>query len=207
MNQGDKTEFSTLFFKNDWPTARVNFLRKYSIAFTENKKKDLSFTFGEETSLRSFVHRKIRALSQYTSLSIENQLEMILIDLPNEIANLFIINEKLKCKKEEILEFCDSIQEFVEGLNDIPAGSITPSPHSISDAEDTVTQDLDIFNYEPDDTEVSSVRAKRNRSTRGNIKGSRPVGRPRKTLSSISEDSETSFFDSSQSTTGSASRI
>lgn len=199
VSEQDKTDFSTLYFKGDWPKARSNFLNKYSLPFTVNKKKDLSFTFREETSLRSFVDRKIKAMSTYTTLTLENQLEMILLELPNEVSNLFIINDKLKCKKQEILEFCEAIQEFVEDQSD---GSVTPTGHSTSDAQDIVVQDLEIFNYEPDESEVDSVRGQQNRYTRGKAKGTRPVGRPRKILRNISVDSERSesdFIDSSQS--------
>lgn len=153
-----------------------------------NKKRDLSFEFGKETSLRSFVHRKIKAVTTCTSLSLENQLEMISIELPNEISNQFIVQDKMHCKKEEILEFCDSIQEFVD---DSTARNMTAITHSVSvsDVENTIIQDMEIFNYDPDQSESSSVGATRNRSSRGSDRGSCSVGRPRKVLRRVSEDS------------------
>lgn len=190
---GEKSEFSKFFFKGDWPTAKFNFIKKNALSFTVNKKRDLSFGFNKETGLRSFVHRKIKAMTMYTSLSLENQLEMILIELPDEISNQFIVQDKLHCKKEEILEFCDSIQEFVEGST---ARNITST---VPDAKDITMQDLEIFNYDPDESEVSTVRSKRKPSTRGKAKGLRPVGRPRKLLRRVSEDSEISEFGSTAS--------
>lgn len=62
------------------------------------------------------------AMSMYTTLSKENQIEIILSELPNEIANMFIVEDKLNCTKAEILEFCDMIQELCEGQN--PENSI-----------------------------------------------------------------------------------
>lgn len=196
VNPDEKSEFSKYFFKGDWPSARFNFIKKYSLSFTLNKKRDLSFGFDKETGLRSFVHRKIKAMTMYTSLSLENQLEMILIELPDEISNQFIVHDKLHCKKEEVLEFCDSIQEFVEGLT---ARNITPTAHLVPDAEDTVMQELEIFNYDPDESEASSVGSKQKPSTRGKAKGSRPVGRPRKILRRVAENSEISEVGSTAS--------
>lgn len=78
VNENDKLEFSTIYFKGDWQRARITFLQKYSMEFTKNRKRELDFSFENETSLRSFVARKMNALATYTTLSVENQLEVIL---------------------------------------------------------------------------------------------------------------------------------
>lgn len=107
-------EFSKLYFTEDWPTVKLTFLKKYSTSFLENMKKHLNVNFYEEDTLRSFVELKLLSLSTYTKLPFVNRMEMVLNDLPVEISSLFLLNEKLTCDKEEILDFCDSIQDIVE---------------------------------------------------------------------------------------------
>lgn len=211
VNDEDKSEFSTLFYKGDWDAARLTFLKKYSYIFTENKNNSLRFGFFEETSLRSFVNRKIISLSTYTTLTLNNQMEVILSELPNEIANLFILNLKMNSTKSEILEFCNSIQEFVDGLNaEAPAsGSVTPTPQS-EQQQCEVVQDMEIFNYESDvHSEVESSEGQSSGSAcsrkRGKNKATRGRGRPKK-ISKRKEDSETSM-DSSLSSASSASSL
>lgn len=36
----------------------------------------------------------------------------------NEVAHLFMVNEKFDCGKNDILDFCDAIQELVEKHNE-----------------------------------------------------------------------------------------
>lgn len=140
----DKPVFSMLFFKGDWPTARSTFLKKYSIAFTKNKKMELNFTFDEETTLRSFVFRKMKALSTYTRLSVESQLEVILNELPVEVSNLFIVHDKMNCTKIEILEFCDTIQEIMDDCDETEKNvTLTADPDPNNGSQ--VIQDLGIF--------------------------------------------------------------
>ncbi len=146
VNLEDKCVFSELFFKSDWSTARSTFLKKYSLAFTENKKRELAFTFNEETSVRSFVNKKMVTLSTYTRLSVQNQLEIILNELPVEVSNLFILHDKMNCTKIDILEFCDTIQELMEP-DDASDKNATLKASPVNQVE--VIQDLEVFNYEP----------------------------------------------------------
>lgn len=74
----------------------------------------MDISFGETTSLRSFVDLKLTSLSKYTTLPFVNQIEMIMNDLPEEISRLFIVKEKMTGNKNEVLNFCDAIQDFVE---------------------------------------------------------------------------------------------
>lgn len=64
-------------------------------------------------------------------LSVENQLEVVLSELPNQIANVFIVEDKLNCTRDEILDFCDVIQEFCESAN--VETSTQPAAMSTSD--------------------------------------------------------------------------
>lgn len=155
VNQEDKRVFSELFFKNDWSTARSAFLKKYSLAFTKNKKTELDFTFNEETSLRSFVLRKMKALSTFTRLSVENQLEIILNELPVQVSNLFIVHDKMNCAKSDILEFCDTIQEVMEDDYDDPDKNVTLMANPMEGSQ--IIQDLEVVNYDSQTTsEVDS---------------------------------------------------
>ncbi|KAJ6649031.1 hypothetical protein Bhyg_04263 [Pseudolycoriella hygida] len=140
----DKQTFSKLYFTSDWSTAKSIFLKKYSLAFTTNKKAQLDFTFDQEASLRSFVLRKMKALSTYTSLSLQNQLEIILNELPVEISNLFIVHDKMNCTKADILEFCDSIQEIIEDKYDEPDNNVTLTVDPVE--RNRVMQDLEECN-------------------------------------------------------------
>lgn len=90
-----KTEFSQLHFTSDWATVKTMFITKYSLPFIENKKKEMSFTFSDEPNLRSFVNRKFTTFKKYTTLPLINQMEIILNDLPADIAHLFMVNEKI----------------------------------------------------------------------------------------------------------------
>lgn len=131
---------------------------------------------------------------------------MILAELPNEISNLFLMDLKLNCTKNEILEFCDSIQEFVDEINPETSGSVTPTAQS--DQQSGIIQDMEIFNYRADDqSEVESSSGLSSSSThsrkRVKANASRGRGRPRKILKVITEDCETSqsdVMDSGQST-------
>lgn len=108
-----KSEFNSMYFTSDWPRVRQTFIKKYSSSFTENKKRELSIDFNEETNLRSFVEQKLKSLSSYTTLPFLNQMEMVLAGLPNPISKLFLVNEIMTSSKTMILDFCDSIQDLV----------------------------------------------------------------------------------------------
>ncbi|KAG4075684.1 hypothetical protein HA402_003509 [Bradysia odoriphaga] len=108
-----KAEFIEMYFTSDWQTVRQAFLRKYSLSFTQNKKRALNVDFNEERSLRSFVEQKLNGFSSYTTLPLINQMEMVLCDLPNEISCLFLVNDIMTSSKTEILDFCDAVQDLV----------------------------------------------------------------------------------------------
>ncbi len=55
-------------------------------------------------SLRSFVKRKFDSLTKYTTLPFINQMEIVLNELPNNIAHLFMVNEKFDCDKNDNLD-------------------------------------------------------------------------------------------------------
>ncbi|KAJ6634579.1 hypothetical protein Bhyg_13153 [Pseudolycoriella hygida] len=154
VNQEDKQAFSKLFFTSELSTARVKFLKKYSLAFTTNKKKELDFRFEQDTSLRSFMCKKMKALSTYTRLSFENQLDIILNELPVEVSNLFIVHDKINCTKKDLLEFCDSIQEIMEDMNNESDRSVTLTVDPIE--RNQCMQDLEIFDSETMSEIVSS---------------------------------------------------
>ncbi len=192
VNEDDKTEFSTLYFKGDWQKARLTFLRKYSMEFTKNRKRDLDFNFENETSLRSFVARKMNALSTYTTLSVENQLEVILPQLPNEIANIFIEEDKTYSSKNEILEFCDVIQEVCENTHNDETSSRTTST-SNTDLLSNIAQELEIFDFQKSLSYTGSTSStSTNSSGRGKKKRFSRSGRPAKIPRTISEEVETS---------------
>lgn len=209
VNPEDKRVFSTLFFQSDWPTARSTFLKKYLLAFSKNKKMELDFTFDDETSLRSFVLRKMKALSTYTRLSVENQLEIILNELPIEVSNLFIQNDKMDCTKTEILEFCDTIQEIIDDIYDEPDKNVTLTVNPIDQSQ--VEQDLEEFNcdtqdsweIDPSEVETSDLdkaAGGRKNSVKKSAKRSRAVGlrgRPSKISKIICDNDD----DSSTTTT------
>lgn len=201
VNEEDKNEFSTLFFKSDWPTSRMTFLKKYSYTFTENKKIELRVEFLKETNLRTFFVKKLNALSTYTTLTLNNQLEMILSELPNEISNLFLMDLKLNCTKKEILEFCDLMQEFVDRMHAETSGNIAPTTQP--DQQSDIIQDMEIFNYHTDtQSEVEWSSGLSSSSARGHKRLKASRGRPKKTLKTIAEASETSrsdYMDSDQS--------
>lgn len=186
VNENDRPEFSTLFFKSDWQRARSIFLKKYSLDFTENKKKKLCFSFEEERSLRSFVTRKMNALTMYTTLSVQNQLEVIL-ELPNEIANFFILEDKLNSTKAEILEFCDLVQEYSDSNN-----TRATSPTTNSDVPSDVIQELEIFDFQEVDSLSDTGSTSTDSSVRGKVKRCSRSVRPVKIPRTISEELETS---------------
>lgn len=190
VNENDKPEFSTLYFKGDWQRARLTFLQKYSMEFTKNKKREIVISFENETSLRSFMARKMNALATYTTLSVENQLEVILPQLPDEIANIFIVEDKLSSSKSEILEFCDVIQEVCESVN--TETSARPTPTSNSDMPIDIIQELEIFNFQ-EELESSDIGSTSTKSSgRGKIKRLSRSGRTAKIPRTISEELETS---------------
>lgn len=185
VNENDRPEFSTLFFKSDWQRARSLFLHKYSREFTENKSKELCFRFEEGTGQRSFVARKMNAMATYTTLSVENQLEIILSELPNEISNIFIVEDKLNCSKAEIFEFCDLIQEHCESTNQ----ETTTTPTTNSDVPSNVNQELEIFDYQEGVESFSDTGStSTNSSGRSRVKKSSRSGHTVKIPRTISEE-------------------
>lgn len=143
-----------MYFTSDWPTVRQKFLKKYSQSFTTNKKRELNVDFNNETSLRSFFERKLLALSSYITLSFINQIEITLNELPDEISNLFIVNEKMYGNKVEIFEFCDSIQDLVETMREatVEEPAIQNNLNSLNNME--------IFNFDQNlESELESMQS------------------------------------------------
>lgn len=216
VNPEDKPVFSKLFFKSDWSTARSTFLKKYSLAFTKNKKTEMDFTFDEETSLQSFVLRKMKALSTYT-LSVESQLEIILNELPVEVSNLFIVHDKISCTKTEILEFCVTIQETMQDIHDETDKNVTLTANPTDRSQ--VIQDLEVFNYdsetvseidssEVETTDLVKAAGKLNHLIKKSVKRGRGEGlrgRPPKIKKIVCESSEND--DDYRSTTSSFSNF
>lgn len=197
-NDEHKPEFSNHFFKGQWEVARQAFLKKYSLIFTENKRNALNFQFSKETGLRSFVHRKIIALSTYTTLTLNNQMEVILGELPIEISNLFILHLKINATKSEILEFCNSIHDIADAdMSSGASGNTTPTPQSQQQQQSEVAQDMEMFSYHESDAQ-SDIESSEGRSSssavsrkRSRGKATRGRGRPKK-ISKGTDDSEES---------------
>ncbi len=188
-------EFSNLYFTSDWQSVRRTFLKKYSLKFIKNKKDELKIDFNEETSLRSFVERKLTSLSLYTTLPLINQMEIVLTDLPDEVASLFLVNEKMNSKKAEILEFCDSIQDLVQTMQ----STTENETDNVQSAEDLSTGNrMEIFNF---DTESKKTGAARGSSTARGSGTARGTKRKRPSTNTISygnqidDGSQSSFSD------------
>lgn len=88
----------------------------------------------------------MKALSTYTRLSVENQLEIVLNELPVEVSSLFIIYDKMHSSKTEILEFCDTIQEIMADKNNEADENVTllANPNE----QNQVVQDLEVCNMD-----------------------------------------------------------
>lgn len=199
VNESDKPQFSTLFFESDWATARATFLKNYSLEFTENKKKELCFRFEEAGGLRSFVARKMNAMSTYTSLPLVHQLEIILSELPTDIANIFIVEDKLNQTKAEILDFCDLIQQHCENMDSTHTDttSLQMSPNV---PRSELVQDLEVFVYqegiESDTSSTSATSSGSGRRKNKRLQSGRRVKIPR----TIAEEWE-NFTDSESNQT------
>lgn len=204
----DRRVFSEYFLNNDWSTAKSTFLKKYSLAFTINKKAELDFPFNEENGLRSFVLRKMKALSTYTSLSVQNQLEIILNELPVEVSNLFIVHDKIHCTKADILDFCDTLEDYLEEECDEPDKNVTITANPIEQSQ-LVVQDLEVFeNYtetvsetessELETSETSDLdtaagsRKNANKNSAKRSRGEGLRGRPRKYMKIVCNDDDQS---------------
>lgn len=202
VNQIDRSEFSALFFKSDWATSRQVFLKKYSLQFTENKRNELSFCFQKEETLRSFVQRKMKAMSTFTTLSLQHQMEMILVDLPSNISNLFIIHNKMNRTKFEILEFCDTIEEYADGMDGESSRTLTPTANS-APKEQNELQEVEVFEFNEEMASSESTISSRSVRGRGRSnskpKEKRGRGRPRKVTENVSTNSEFTEFDNSSS--------
>lgn len=139
----------------------------------------MKFDFFEECSLRSFVERKFAMMAKYTTLSRLNQMDMILNELPTNIAQLFIVHGKFDCKND-ILDFCDSVEEVCDKFR---------QDQNHEDARDVVVveplNNMVLFKYDPNEPEPSTSRGK----AQGSVLNGRVVKRSRKKMRSA-EDSE-----------------
>lgn len=119
-------------------------LKLYTLPFVENKKKELNIDFDESESLRSFIEQKLFSLSKLTTLSFVNQVEMAINDLLVEVSSMFITEEKMTAGKEDILEFCDSIQSLIKHVfkpSESRANHCDPEPNQQSQMK------MEIFNF------------------------------------------------------------
>lgn len=133
-------EFSELYFTSDWSKVREVFLKKYSKLFTANKKKETSVDFQKEPDLRTFVDNKLKSLEAYTTLPFLNQVEIMLLDLPTEVANLFLVNGKMTSNKKEMLAFCDTIHDVVKKMQ--------PESDEEAHTKDPITR-MELFRFDP----------------------------------------------------------
>lgn len=160
----------------------------------------MNVDFNEEPSLRSFVNRKFSSFAKYTTLPL---MEIILNELPINVAQLFMVNLKFDCGKEDVLDFCDSIQDVVQKYI---------GETNTQDAQQTPNEPLnrmEVFKYDPDDRDESdkpifedfAVATTSRGRGRGRGKGVSigkivKRGRPRKNLTSIpEEDMDTEAYD------------
>lgn len=170
-------EFSKLYFTSDWLTVKSTFLKMYSLPFAQNKKRELDIDFNEETTLRSFVERKLISLSKYTTLPFINQMEMVINDLPSEISSLFIANEKMTVRTE-ILDFCDSIQDLVE----LQTSNLEPRNNEESNQP---LHRMEVFDFNPESEPEHMIldneppNSESEQSSRGAGRGTRGRGRAR----------------------------
>lgn len=149
-----QAEFAKLYFTGDWPTVKSAFLKLYSRSFYRNKKRELKIDFDEHDSIRSFVERKLTALSKFTSMPLINQMEVILNDLPEEISSLFITEEKMTCGKTELLDFCESIQDLVQPM----VNSTEANTSNNVERPSNPSNRMEIFNFTRD-SESSDTRS------------------------------------------------
>ncbi|KAJ6634622.1 hypothetical protein Bhyg_13198 [Pseudolycoriella hygida] len=203
VNEEHKAEFSQIRFTGNWATAKTKFLTTYSLPFIENKKRDMNFDFKEEANLRSFFNRKFSMFAKYTTLPFVNQMEIILNDLPIDIAHLFMVHGKFDNDKNDILDFCDSVQDISEKFTE---------DQNIPKAKEPLNY-MEVFDYDPEDIHEqqsdSSVASSHQQSTsrsredrvRSNASSSGRIvkrGRPRKqkvaTMSAIKEAFETTDY-------------
>lgn len=56
-------------------------------------------------------------------------MDIILNELPSEISHLFMVNEKFNSDKNDILDFCDSIQDVCDKFKE----NITIQDHQEAD--------------------------------------------------------------------------
>lgn len=104
---------------------------------------------------------------------------MVLNDLPNNISSHFLLEEKITCKKEEVLDFCDSIQDLVQTM--WTAETTEQEPQNIRDPLNR----MEIFDFDAD-SELESVASNRANNSgsisRGSAKRGRGTGRQSKKL-------------------------
>ncbi|KAJ6645773.1 hypothetical protein Bhyg_00982 [Pseudolycoriella hygida] len=112
---------------------------------SQKEKKEINIDFNKEPDLRSFVNRKLLGLSTYTTLAFVNQMEIILNDLPEELAYLFMVNEIFNCSADDLLDFCDSVQEVVDTHNkgNVDDEGIERDSDDVEDYKSRHTKDLD----------------------------------------------------------------
>lgn len=180
-----------MYFTSDWPRVRETFIKKYASSFTENKRRELSIDFKEETSLRSFVELKLKNLSSYTTLPFLNQMEMVLADLPNPISKLFLFNEIMTSSKTVILDFCDSIHDLVLTMLEK-----TDEPEEDHPNIHNPLNSLEIFTYdselESQNGSMSTIKPRGSGRVNTGVRKKRRIENVESDLSVLDDSSQTS---------------
>ncbi|KAJ6642899.1 hypothetical protein Bhyg_07855 [Pseudolycoriella hygida] len=197
VDESHRAEFSRLFFTSDWQSVKSAFIQIYSLSFVVNKKREMCIDFDESSSLRSFMERKLTSLSKFTTLPFLNQVEIALNDLPIEISNLFIVNEKMTSKKSQILDFCDTIEEIVETWRKtVKVGDNVDETEQESNRTENQTEPvnrMEVFHFTSSEPSRGVGRGAKARGGRGGYGqtangGIKKRGRPPKKLATVVED-------------------
>lgn len=154
----------------------------------------MQIDFNESATLRSFVERKLISLDKFTTLPFINQVEMVMNDLPSEISNLFITKEMMTGNKEEILDFCDSIHDFVGTMEEVEHVN-----QPLNDKTNEPLKRMEVFHFNPElvqleePSDAMEVNDEPSSSQRRVAIAKR--GRPSKKLKTIQESNESSDYD------------
>lgn len=152
----------------------------------------MQIDFKTAKSLRSFFEQKFKSFAKFTTLPFINQVEMVLTDLPVEISTLFITNEKMTGDKEAILEFCDSIHEFVDTTNE--AQPVADLSNESSNEPEPVKR-FEVFHFNANFENSLPSNANQPGSSGGLRRKAIEIQRPSKKLKSIRESDASSDYD------------
>lgn len=154
----------------------------------------MQIDYKTATSLRSFFEQKLKSLAKFTTLPFINQVEMVLTDLPVEISTLFITNEKMTGDKESILEFCDSIHEFVDTMKEAQPQPVEDLSNESSNEPEPLKR-LEVFHFNANFENSLPSNANQPGSSGGVRRKAIAIQRPSKKLKSIQESDASSDYD------------